>query len=517
MQPSELKSEMQECKWIFDFFAIGFDYLSSRMYASEDILDRLASGSSRAFRDAISNRDGGMPASIHDFLGVPNRDWSQMTDTGLEAPDFHFKLLYVLWQIDRAALDLNYFCKGGNKALWPSVREHLERNHLSLHRDFARRVIIRPPPLAAKHWWSAALKLKWSIVERGQHLDRLFQNLIRVPEVLGADITLLNRMPALFDRVTSEDSSFKIGIVPLVHDIRYRSVSVELLPGPLHIVPHKVIEFAQESGSRHEVSRFGIEVIEGDGTQTMDFLAHRAAAATQSACDRGVEVLLFPELVVPDAVVNAISTVLRDNFQRGESTPRVTLAGTFGRASTDGKNFNEAVILDGSGRELYRQRKMHAYKMFEYEQQKYNLVDLFQNLPRQEDFDTFPRRVTFLDSRAAGYRIVTLICEDAAQENPGREAVAALHPTIVFVPVMAGALEKGCWCWETASLFARRPGAVAIVANSGALAKAQFAKQGRTDHPPLAIVGAPLADPAYNNVRASSCVDKNGLILLNIP
>jgi len=517
MEPSQLKSEMHVCTWIFDFFAIGFDYLASRIFPSEDILEDLARMSDPAFRKTISDEDGAIPASIHEFLGLRDGGWTNMKDADLKTDDFLLKLLYVLWQIDRAALDLNYFCFFAKKLHWPTVADHLDVKNC-LNRDPARKVIIRPPELSKKKWWVAASKLNWNRAERGQHLEPFFKNLIRVPELLGANIDIVRRSVARLGAIAVEEDILKIGVAPLIQDIRNRGdFAAELVPGPLHIVPRRVISFARVSKSRRISSRFGIDVIEGDGTQTMEFLARRAAVATQSACDNGVHLLLFPELVVPDEVVAAIRKVLHENFLRGAKTPSITLAGTFGRPSTDGKRYNEAVLLDGSGRVLSRQRKMHAYKMFTYEQKKYDLIDLFQNVPREEDFDVFPRRIEFVDSSQAGYRIVTLICEDAAQENPGREAVAAMHPTVIFVPVMAGALQRGCWCWNTAEVFASRPGAVAIVANSGGLAKAHFTKLGRKEAPPLAILGAPLADPEYNQVRSAFAADRHGLLMLGIP
>jgi len=515
---------MQRCEWIFDFYAIAFDYLSERVAATETELSHLKSLAESKLRQEIRSHDGGIPARISDFLGIPGSNWAAMTDAFLETRTFHMKLLYVLWQIDRAAVDLNYFRHSPSRGFWMATRQHMEANRLDLGRDFKKTVRIRAPRLDTMNWWEAALDAGWSILERGQNLDRFFQNLVRVPEVVGAQVELMQRVPSLFDRFTADPgkNQLRVAVVPLVDDLKPRSHSAELIPGPLHIVPRTISPDPPSPGTSGRVQhRFGIDVVPGtDPTQTMEFLAGHAEYLTKLACEEHADLLLFPELVVPDAVVAAIQKTLRHYWEREEHTPYLTLAGTFGRISgTDKKAYNEAIILDNTGAELYHQRKMHAYKMFEYEQGKYDLAEVLGNVPRQEDFETFPRRIIFLDSRAAGYRVVTLICEDAAQANPGRGAISALQPTLVFVPVMAGALEKGCWCWETASHFAGDPGAVTVIANSGGLAKSQYRKQGRTEMPPLAILASPLADPkpTFSCIRNQSPVAAKPLIIIKIP
>lgn len=511
MEPRELKAAMERCDWIFDFFAIGYDYLASRPSQPESLLDRLAHNSTPELRQRITESDGDLPALIFSFLGVPFRRWAGMSDSHLESDDFCFRLLCVLWQIDRAAADLNYFKTGASRTAWPRVRIHLQQSGLQLNKDY-RLVTVRPPHLENKKWWRAAKKTKWNMLERGQNLDRLFQNLARVAEVPGATFVLATQLPAIYDRLEPEKDTLKIGVAPLINDMRIGSASAELLPGPLRVLPKTE---PSKFGSAAQ-NLFAVEV-DGTGTAAMEELAARAASATQAACDQDVDVLVFPELVVPDEVVRAISWVLQSNARRGAHTPRLTVAGTFGRLHRNGRRYNQAIVLDGSGAELHRQRKMHAYEMYPHEQKKYGLEALFGGVPRQEDFDISPRQLAFFDSRAAGYRTAVLICEDANQPNPGRQAAAAWHATMVLVPVMAGALEENSWCWNTAEYFAADAGALTVVANSGGLPRAQYRKDSKSAEPPLAVFGAPIADPQYKNVRNGRDGAGTGLILFSIP
>jgi predicted amidohydrolase len=514
MEPRALKAAMERCEWIFDFFAIGYDYLASRPCHAESLLERLAHNSSPELRQRITDSDGDLPVLIFSYLGVPFRRWAGMSDSHLESDDFCFKLLSVLWQIDRAAADLNYFKTGASRTAWPRVRIHLQESGLQLNRDH-RLVTVRPPHLENKKWWRAAKKAKWSLLQRGQNLDPLFQNLARVAEVPGATFVLTTQLPAIYDRLEPEKETLKIGVAPLIGDMRVGSTSAELLPGPLRVLPLSP-KTASLSSSSAAQNLFAVE-IDGAGTTAMQELAAQAAAATQAACHQDVDVLVFPELVVPDEVVRAISWVLQTNSRRGTHTPRLTVAGSFGRPNRNGRRYNEAIVLDGNGGELHRQRKMHAYEMHPYEQDKYGLTALFGGVPRQEDFDISPRQLAFFDSRAAGYRTAVLICEDAAQPNPGRQAAAAWRATMVLVPVMAGALEENCWCWKTAEYFAGDAGALTVVANSGGLPRAQYRKDSKSTNPPLAIFAAPISDPQYKNVRNGADGAGTGLILFSIP
>jgi hypothetical protein len=284
-------------------------------------------------------------------------------------------------------------------------------------------------------------------------------------------------------------------MVPLVEKLEVQPGHAQFRPGPLRLHSHT-----------------GTELIIDSDDAGCEELCERAAAAVRFFADRQVQIALFPEAVVPDPVLLAIKDELRRLSASGCEYPVLTLAGTFGRtgSTADGLPYNQGVVLNNRGDELWRQSKLHPYGMQPYEQRRYGVEKLF-SATAIEHITTHPRRLIFCDSRKRAMRMVVTICEDSAQEDPCLTAIRGMHPNLVMIPVMAGPLEGSSFV-NTVKGLTQAPGCLAVVTNSAALARAAWpnGQPGEETNPPLGIIGTPLCNDAatHKSVHLLAKIDR---------
>ncbi len=208
--------------------------------------------------------------------------------------------------------------------------------------------------------------------------------------------------------------------------------------------------------------------------------------------DRGAQIVLFPEMVVPDPVLARLREVLYDLTDSGKKRPALILAGSFSRVLKEHPSavpFNVAVALNDRGQELWRQRKLQPYEMKRYEQELFGLKEILDSDSCSEHMAFVPRLLQFVDSRLTGLRMVTLICEDATRA-PGVTTARNLRATLILAPVMAGPLTHECGFAVNLDPIVNDYDAVFVVANSGPLARAAW--KDPKNPPPLGILGVPL-------------------------
>jgi hypothetical protein len=299
MDPASLKNEIRTCNWLFDLFAIGYDFIATRVTPTDldakhpDLARVIGEPAAMRFRNLLVAADGGIPGRVIRFLN-PAADWEHVTADELESEAFLTRLLGLLRLIDEVAAGLNYFNFGLSPGEWPKARAFLRSHHNVLSKNPQRRVILKPPPLDAANWWQSAVAAGWQEpIQRGQFHHRLFQNLVRLPESLDHDLKHIVLRSA-DDAERSISSALKIGVIPLVKQIQVGSSGAKLIPGPLRIVDHPPAEFAVE--------------IESSGNSIADFAPMLAELenALPALCQSGSNILLLPELVVPDAVLEKV-------------------------------------------------------------------------------------------------------------------------------------------------------------------------------------------------------------------
>lgn len=199
-----------------------------------------------------------------------------------------------------------------------------------------------------------------------------------------------------------------------------------------------------------------------------------------------VTVAMLPELVVSPSAVKAIAAALRA-FRRDheDASLHLLVAGSGSTREThpdSGLPFNECVVLDGMGRELWRQRKMNHYAMATGRMRDYGLASCIVD-PRDHKEDAHTGTVAHVRDGRLG-RMLVLICEDLAQPSPGDSILDVYRPDWVFSPVLDGALHAGRWVHQRPWQNADRFGANGFVATSLVLPVRQ--------HPHKKVVGVGL-------------------------
>jgi hypothetical protein len=486
---AELATELREHEWIFDLFACGFDLISAWLPVpqSDAELERFRDAVTQATNrlgTAMIRADGGVPDAVWHYLDIPGDDRSRLE------PAFLGRLSTLLGAIDEAARGLNYlgdFCDGKT---WIAVDREMRRHHMQLNRGH-RHVVLKPPlrfPQDETSWWRRALQA--GMLEeapiRGAHWSRRFTNLCRVPDIPGCE--LIHRALSKTDLPPVDWSHLRIGMVPLIHGLEMVDGVARLTPGPLTIVT---------DAQNHLI-------IEPDSVD-WEHLQQNATSAIRHLAEREVQIVLFPEAVVSDQVLDSIKTELRRLAVNGSVYPALVLAGTFERpcAPTGRPGFNQAVVLNGRGEELWRQSKLHPYSMKPYEQALYGLESIFGGRDADEHITTHPRQIAFYDSPLTGARMVVAICEDSAQEDPYMTAIRWMRPNLVMIPVLAGALCKGRGFEKTVGGLAMDPGCLTAVVNSAALPRAEWRINARSGEPPLGIVGLPQMNHAKDHMAVA--------------
>lgn len=251
-------------------------------------------------------------------------------------------------------------------------------------------------------------------------------------------------------------------------------------------------------------------------------LCSTARRAIAECARREAQFVVFPELVVPDAVVKAIQDALKASKAEGKTMPELVVAGTWLREedrplSRRSRHFfpvkrNMAVVLDGAGNILdWKQSKMQAYTMSVEEQNALGLrtwveAQLGRSDNIQEDILTVPRCLNLFETDQD--RMAILICEDLAQMQPTVRALIDLPVTYVFSPVMAGDLAVSGGFGAKAREITETHAAVVVVGNfQGHIAALSRARQDPRNPPRsmnVGLVAQPFSrrrDPVNQNIQ----------------
>lgn len=486
VEPAAFRDAYYDCQWVFDLFAHIFDFLHGRFLPSDegplyDLLDHEEKEvHRRKLVELVANRDGLIPDEVRRYLDLPGNN------VDLESTACYLRLYCVLKTIDSAAADVNYMAAfvRPSAGRWVNVREQIDRQR-SLERSAPGQVLLRPHGFekSGRDWFLATKSNgKWTALPtRGIDLQDYFQNLLRVGETSGCSVEL-QILPAAED-IALPSGALRIAAVPLIQSLQIIANEGHLLPGPLRVV--------KENGP---ASRFGIRVAPSpDPSHACDELGDRAEAALRHLAGWGAHIVLFPEMVIPDPVLMRLKQVLYDLADHKKSRPALVLAGSFGRSpdsSSAHPPYNEAVVLNGDGLEIWRQRKLQPYEMKEHEQKDFGLYPLLNSSSSMEHITYQPRILELRDSKVNRLRMVTLICEDATRA-PALAVAREFEANLMLVPVMAGPLNEGCGFTTNLDPVLNEYDALYIVANSAGLARNAWKKA--PDELPLGAIGVPLA------------------------
>src|SRR2546425_8878543 len=327
-QPHLFREAYYTCDWIFDLFAHGFYFLNGRFFApAKEVDDPKWAAEEEEIRkkdllNVVAEHDGSIPRKLRHYIQLPGGD------SELEARDFCLRLYCAMSVIDRAAAELNYLSVLADPppGRWESTCGHIERNRRQLQRSATGLITFRPRDFktAGKAWCANALaKGPWiEIPKRGEVFADYFQNLLRVqvPDDCKVEIRLTS--PA--QDFEMDPTRLRLGIVPLIDTLKPNASDAQLLPGTLRLV--KETDSPPTFGIRADSPE--------DPHASCPVLCDRAEAALRYLAAKGAQIVLFPEMVVPDPALRRLSDVLFELDSSGQPRPDLTLAGTITRAVT---------------------------------------------------------------------------------------------------------------------------------------------------------------------------------------
>lgn len=296
------------------------------------------------------------------------------------------------------------------------------RRHARLNTDADLGQVILRRPL-----WGRWSDQRAARPAEAMAVGRLFDTLVRLPPAVPATdpdspedrsgrrhIRFIYRMAREADqRPPRPGMAWRIGFAPVAED-----------EGDLDIAP-----------------------VEHDGRVWYDVRARalnqRIDGIVAQMCADNVHIIAMPEMAVHPDSLEALKRAVR---RYGPDSDLVLVFAGTGRiaAPNGGPPFNEAVVLDHRGEELFRQRKLHRWNLSCDACDRYGIPRPPDGQDRLYEFIAPGEEVRVIEQPLIG-RLAVMICEDLSRSAPGRWLQSNLLLDWQFTPVLDSSLESERW------------------------------------------------------------------------
>ncbi|MBM3237595.1 carbon-nitrogen hydrolase family protein [Candidatus Poribacteria bacterium] len=244
--------------------------------------------------------------------------------------------------------------------------------------------------------------------DRGARLDDRLENLVVIPpETLGYNIEMRSLPVTMRNKLEDIDGTLKIAVVQIIDDVS---------------------EFTIEQSSVTYGDRPGYWF---SGLQNPQQVSESVKEILMDLSAQGVNIVVFPELTVPEEVLLAIKETMNSS-----NNLVMVIAGSFHK-ECEGKRFNICTVLGPGGIKLWEQKKMHPFVLMPDEASSIPQLsgsDEFKSKGGIEAINLAERKIVICDAPPIG-RMVVLICLDFIV--PEYEAVLReLGVNMVFVPAL---------------------------------------------------------------------------------
>lgn len=185
-----------------------------------------------------------------------------------------------------------------------------------------------------------------------------------------------------------------------------------------------------------------------------------------------VNIVVLPELAVNPEIVKAISNRLKENVKQSKQQTNIQLVVT-GTCLIEKEDehtnlpYNDCVILDDTGEELWRQCKLNPYTLSTEKVKHYKIKTEYPEEEHMECIHT-NNRLEVRDGILG--RMIVLICEDLAKNEPRQTVLQYLLPEWIFTPVLSEEIGKRWWEVRNSWAIANHYPTNTIVSNSLELA-----------------------------------------------
>ena len=238
-----------------------------------------------------------------------------------------------------------------------------------------------------------------------------------------------------------------------------------------------------------------------------DALAARTVSVVRSM--DSVDIILLPELCTSSVAVTAVALDLSSGATHaGGEAPRLIALGSGlsqGACPDTGRPYNECAIVDGKGRIIWTQRKLHHFRMSDRRMTQCAIATVG-SVPHAEDVAT-DAVLQVRDLPHFG-RVMVLICEDLEQRAPGGDVAYALRPDWILTPVLDIGQAVGRWTHQRAIEIARLSDTRIVVSNSATLAVRQAGRSRLVDMAPEDVgIGLCLEMGGQRRLRVVTATD----------
>lgn len=199
-------------------------------------------------------------------------------------------------------------------------------------------------------------------------------------------------------------------------------------------------------------------------------LAQRLGDRVTHLLDQGAGIVTLPELVAPPPAIEALGQRLRSRPADGGGALVICGSGLSVELDADlDRPFNEAVVMNGTGEVLFKQRKIHPFNMSGKRMKDCGVPfdPGFVGKAHMEDIAPAVT-LTVCDLHDIG-RIMVLICEDIEQDKVTAAAAHSTRPDWIFNPVLDISQEPGRWTHQRSIEIARKTGSKIVVSSSSSL------------------------------------------------
>ena len=260
-------------------------------------------------------------------------------------------------------------------------------------------------------------------------------------------------------------------------DPRSDHANLLLLPWPLRV---RDSDFRAVEGSVRRTAQdpFGLFEFAPSNSSTSN-LVDRVLTAALDEVD-SVDSVLLPESAVDESEIDALEALLE---RRGVTTLQAGVrkrAGDRGEHAANWVHTGVSPRLEKGGRPTggsteqwfhIRQNKHHRWSLDEGQIYQYHLGGALHPHVRWAEAMDVPRRsIQFLEL-GEEIVIVSLVCEDLAQEDSVAEILRSVGPTIVYTPLLDGPQLTSRWTARYASVLADDPGSAVLTLTSFGMAQ----------------------------------------------
>ncbi|HEX8894746.1 MAG TPA: hypothetical protein VF783_15565, partial [Terriglobales bacterium] len=253
---------------------------------------------------------------------------------------------------------------------------------------------------------------------------------------------------------------------------RSRHANLLLLPWPLRV---RESDFRPIEDSVQRLSREPYGLFEFAPSERLDLdLMSRLITAARDEVD-SVDVVILPESAVDESEINDLEAVLaRDGVGmlitgvRQESPKTGRLPGNWVHIGFDPSLEKGRPFQISEAEEWFhvRQNKHHRWSLEERQINQYHLGGALHPYVRWWERTDVPRRAVQLMELGDELTLVSLVCEDLAENDNVAEIIRAVGPTVVVTPLLDGPQLGSRWAARYASVLADDPGSAVLTLTS---------------------------------------------------